>query len=545
MNILFVLYGDLTSNSAHPLALYAREFSARGHQCVVAIPNNLGSARQHPQAAIEPVLFADALAQPEAVFANGQPADLVHAWTPRENVRQFVNAYMALHPAPLVVYLEDHERWISCRALGLDETTVCQHTEQSLSQRLPAALSHPFWYRRFIALADMLVLIQDKLRVDAPAWVLTQTVLPGVDLNVFRPDAHVPGLRQKLGLANDEWVIVYPGGLNDFTRHGIQSLCLAVGLINARGYKCRLLRTGPYALDFIDSLPPEAAAAVTDLGEVPRHELPGLLALAGVLVQPGKFDPFEDLRLPGKLPELLAMGRPVLMPDANIAHLLTDGVDAVITRTGTPQEIADRCIELLTNPAKATEMGRNGRRFAEKHFDIKVQAVRLETAYELAIQAFDPKLSASIWQARAAEHSVNHQYVRKLEYLATLQNLPSHVTAIDLMSDLADSAASLDARVAGLEAALGSTQQHASNLQALIDCRDQHIAELKAVLAHKDVENHSTHLKLQDYDALVTSLKQQLSERDQLLAGQNGTLQAIKNSLSWKLTAPLRLLSRL
>jgi hypothetical protein len=65
---------------------------------------------------------------------------------------------------------------------------------------LPAALSHPFWYRRFIALADMVVLIQDKLRVDAPAWALTQTVLPGVDLNVFRPDAHVPGLRQNLAL---------------------------------------------------------------------------------------------------------------------------------------------------------------------------------------------------------------------------------------------------------------------------------------------------------------------------------------------------------
>jgi hypothetical protein len=341
MNILFVLYGDLTSNSAHPLALYAREFSVRGHQCVVAIPNNLGSAQQHPQAAFKPVLFADALAHPEAIFANGKPTDLVHAWTPRENVRQFVSAYMAQHPTPLVVYLEDHERWISCRALGLDDIAVSQHTDQSLSQRLPAALSHPFWYRRFIALADVVVLIQDKLAVDAPAWALTQTVLPGVDLNLFCPDAHVPGLRPKLGLADDEWVIVYPGGLNDFTRPGIQSLCLAVGLINARGYKCHLLRTGPFALDFIDSLPPEAAAAVTDLGELPRHELPGLLALAGVLVQPGKLDPFEDLRLPGKLPELLAMGRPVLMPDANIAHLLTDGVDAVITRTGTPQEIAE------------------------------------------------------------------------------------------------------------------------------------------------------------------------------------------------------------
>ena len=36
MNILFVLYGDFTSNSAYPLALYARELHRSGHSCVVA-----------------------------------------------------------------------------------------------------------------------------------------------------------------------------------------------------------------------------------------------------------------------------------------------------------------------------------------------------------------------------------------------------------------------------------------------------------------------------------------------------------------------------
>ena len=40
MNILFVLYGDFTSNSANPLTLYARELSRLGHKCTIAVPYN-------------------------------------------------------------------------------------------------------------------------------------------------------------------------------------------------------------------------------------------------------------------------------------------------------------------------------------------------------------------------------------------------------------------------------------------------------------------------------------------------------------------------
>jgi len=36
MNILFVLYGDSSSNSANPLVLYARELHLAGHSSAVA-----------------------------------------------------------------------------------------------------------------------------------------------------------------------------------------------------------------------------------------------------------------------------------------------------------------------------------------------------------------------------------------------------------------------------------------------------------------------------------------------------------------------------
>ena len=46
--------------------------------------------------------------------------------------------------------------------------------------------------------------------------------------------------------------------------------------------------------------------------------LPALLRLADVLVQPGESNRFNTHRLPSKLPEFLASGRPVIMPRANL-----------------------------------------------------------------------------------------------------------------------------------------------------------------------------------------------------------------------------------
>src|ERR1043166_3153351 len=102
MNILFVLYGDFTSNSTNPFVLYARELRSRGHECAIAVPANVESVSLHENPAFIPVLYNNALASPDAIFPNRRPADVVHACTPRELVRRFVTSYMARRPTPLV-----------------------------------------------------------------------------------------------------------------------------------------------------------------------------------------------------------------------------------------------------------------------------------------------------------------------------------------------------------------------------------------------------------------------------------------------------------
>ena len=61
-------------------------------------------------------------------------------------------------------------------------------------------------------------------------------------------------------------------------------------------------------------------------------EIPGYLALADAFVQPGAPDDFNRYRLPSKLPEFLAMGRPVILPHCNIGNDLTDGAECAAAR---------------------------------------------------------------------------------------------------------------------------------------------------------------------------------------------------------------------
>ena len=482
MNILFVLYWDFTANSANPLVLYARELHARGHNCAIAVPARLETVAIHEQPAFRPVLYADAIAQPRSVFPDGRPADVIHACTPREIVRQFLMPYLAKQPTPLVFYLEDNEFWISTRGIGIDEAKVFRLTDREIAERLPVAYVHPFDYESLIGLADAVAVIQSKLEVVVPPWVPVETVMIGVDVNFFSPRPPDLSLRKKYGVAEDEKIIVYHGGVNGFTAFGIETLCRAVGLINQQGYSCRLLRSGVVPLEFLGRLPREIASAIVDLGVLPKHELPALLALADVFVQPGRVDAFEDLRLPGKVPEFLAMGRPVIMPNVNIAHLFDDGVNAVLMQTGSAEEIAEKCIGLFADRQRADAIGRAGRVFAEQHFDVRAQACRLEAVYRIADNNFNLEIASEVWGSNSGGASVPLLLSRKLRLLAELRGEEGGFEVGDILREHARYIELMQRRLRGLAEAV---TEHHGQIAALHNSTSWRITGPLRIVIHK------------------------------------------------------------
>jgi len=95
VNILFVNYGDFTTNSLNHIAGFANTLCAMGHSCVVAIQGDPKSIAQIANPLFIGTTYEELLAKP-AFFPNGRPADIVHAWTPRECVRRFILGYQPL-----------------------------------------------------------------------------------------------------------------------------------------------------------------------------------------------------------------------------------------------------------------------------------------------------------------------------------------------------------------------------------------------------------------------------------------------------------------
>ena len=66
------------------------------------------------------------------------------------------------------------------------------------------------------------------------------------------------------------------------------------------------------------------------LGWVSRSELPDIMSAADMFVQPGHPGPFNDYRIPCKLPEYFAMGRPVILPRTNLGLKVENGREGYV-----------------------------------------------------------------------------------------------------------------------------------------------------------------------------------------------------------------------
>ncbi|MDS4040866.1 MAG: glycosyltransferase [Candidatus Competibacter sp.] len=382
MNILFVLYSDFTCNSINHIAPFAAELTRMGHACAVAVPYGLETIASVSHPRFQPLLFDRTLVDP-CCFPDGRAADLLHVWTPREIAREFAFAYLAERPDTLLlVHLEDGERDITAAMLGIPSADFALFDDRELARQIPISYAHPRYAEYLLLLADGVTVIQDKLTSLVPPFISRLILYPGVDLALFQPRPPDPRLRAALGISAAERLIVYQGGMNPVVLDEIRDLYLAVGWLDRQGYDCRLIRTGPGRPPFLDSLPALCRKRVLDLGFVERQRLPELLALADVCVQPGRRTSFNDLRLPSKIPEWLAMAKPVLLPEANIATLLEDGGNCLLLREGTPQEIAAKCAWLFDHPDRARDMGQRGRQFAERHFALPEQARLLAEFYQ-------------------------------------------------------------------------------------------------------------------------------------------------------------------
>ena len=382
-NVLFALYHDFSANSAVHVHNFANQLAALGHSTAVAIPDDAerGSGLGEQNYSVHRFDRVDG--EWARVFPDGRGPDILHAWTPRENVRLFCEKLAGFCEFALFVHLEDNEEVILEVSLGLPFEKLARDRTVDI----PGNLSHPQNYRAFIASSDGVTMIMDRLERFVPADIPKLVLWPGADERVFFPRPPDPRLREQLGIANGAVVLCYTGNVHPASARDVRSLYLAAAILDREGTPARLIRTGR---DFCSFLGPDEEWAYKisiELGQIPYQEIPALLSLADALIQPGTDNSFNEYRLPGKLPEFFAMGRPIILPRTNVGRFVRHGEEAWVFDKVDALGVAEALLALRRDEALSKRLAAGAIAFAREHFDWAKTTAKLAEFYGTAISS--------------------------------------------------------------------------------------------------------------------------------------------------------------
>jgi glycosyltransferase involved in cell wall biosynthesis len=381
VRVLFLHFGKLHVNSVIQAFHLGEEMTAQGIEVVLCGQGEVDRIATIGEPSFECTNY-ERLDRRLRDWSRDPDETMICAWTPREVVRRATERAASVLGAPYVVHLEDNEEHLLSTALRLPYERLRRLPPARLDALCSGDFIHPLHYPRLMEGAAGVTVITEELNEFNLARRPHDLARPGVDHERFRPDLPAAVSREQLGLRPDDFVLVYHGVGHWANLRELFSLYLAVKLLQRRGRPVRLVRLGGTRLGGVDPRTLQALRhGEPDLGDVPWREIPGHLALADAYVQPGAPDDFNRYRLPSKLPEFLAMGRPVVMPACNLGNDLTDRENVLLLREGTALEIAARLEELMDDRELARRLGHGAREFALEHLSWPRNAGHLADFY--------------------------------------------------------------------------------------------------------------------------------------------------------------------
>jgi glycosyltransferase involved in cell wall biosynthesis len=381
VRILFLHFGKLNVNSVIQAFHLGEELTAEGVEVALCGKGPSGRIAEVGEPSFDCTTY-EQLDRTLRAWSREPGETIVCAWTPREIVRRATERATAALGCPYVVHLEDNEEHLLSSALQVSYEELRRLPVDRLDQLVGEDFIHPAHYPRLIERAAGLTVITEELNEFNFVGRPHHLARPGVDTERFRPDLPPAVRREQLGLRPDDFVLVYHGIGHWANLRELFSLYTAVKLLQRRGRGVRLVRLGSTKPGGVDPRTIQALRdGEPDLGDVPWRDVPGYLALADAYVQPGAPNDFNRYRLPSKLPEFLAMGRPVVLPACNLADDLVEGENALFLRRGDALEIAARIEQLLDDPALAERLGRGARQFATEQLSWPRNAAALADFY--------------------------------------------------------------------------------------------------------------------------------------------------------------------
>jgi phosphatidylinositol alpha-1,6-mannosyltransferase len=273
----------------------------------------------------------------------------------------------------------------SLRRAGARRLVAITHGHEAGWAVLPGARS---LLRRIGDSVDTVTYLGEYTRVRlaralSPAAAARMTRLaPGVDSEAFRPGAGGAAVRERLGLAAGRPVVVCVSRL--VPRKGQDTLIRAWPEVRAAVPDAALLLVGGgrYA-GRLRRLASRlgVAGSVLFTGPVPGPELPACYDAGDVFAMPCRTRR-HGLDVEGLgivYLEASAAGLPVIGGDSgNAPDAIRDGETGYVVTGRSPADVADRLVQLLTDPAGARAMGEKGMAWVDREWRWDLVARRLQ-----------------------------------------------------------------------------------------------------------------------------------------------------------------------
>lgn len=202
-------------------------------------------------------------------------------------------------------------------------------------------------------------------------------VIPSlVDTDRFSPRGDDPELRRKLG-AEGKAVVLFVGRL--VSHKGVEDLLISLDHLPKEALLV-VVGEGPRREDLEgDARERGVADRVRFVGAPPDEEIPRYHALSSVVVLPSQ-NRLEGFGL--AIVEAMASGRPVVVADLpGVRELITEGEDGLLAEPLLPEDLANKCAQLLADPERARRLGENARATALKKYRVGVVVDQLEALY--------------------------------------------------------------------------------------------------------------------------------------------------------------------
>ena len=191
-----------------------------------------------------------------------------------------------------------------------------------------------------------------------------------IDLDKYRPGPKDNGFRRKY--APGAGFVVSYAGVMGFAQ-GVGDILRAAAIVARETSDVIFLLAGEGVM-----LPKLKAMAadlnlenVQFLPHLPENDYVALLQASDVCL----VTLHKELKtpvVPGKLPCIMGVGRPAICstpPQSDARLIVEEAKCGLWVPAGSPEALAEAILTLNADPARAAEMGNNGRRYAEQHFD--------------------------------------------------------------------------------------------------------------------------------------------------------------------------------